>query len=284
MAADSRSGPAAATPVLAGTVDAWAEAHSVGVRQRGDLMIMYGSTLFLVGVDPDASPHPGLWLTAGLTPDTGTLAAGMATSGLLANWVADAARLPVGELIDAAGQVAPGAEGLVLLPYFAGERSPVFDPDARGVALGLTLAHTRAHLMRAALEAVAMGVRHNLEAFDSVRPGESRWRPVAVGGGLGGGGLGGGGGVGGGAPGSPWPQIVSDVSGRAQDIPAQTVGASYGGALLAAAAVGMVPPDTDWTKIVATVQPRPELADLYDRRYAVYRDLYTATRPLLPRL
>jgi xylulokinase len=68
------------------------------------------------------------------------------------------------------------------------------------------------------------------------------------------------------------------------DIPAQTVGASYGDALLAAAAVGLVPPGTDWTKIVAIVQPRPEVADLYSRRYAVYRDLYTATRPLIARL
>jgi xylulokinase len=267
--ASAATGLPPGTPVLAGTVDAWAEAHSVGVRQRGDLMIMYGSTLFLVGVDPAARPHPGLWLTAGLTPDTGTLAAGMATSGLLANWVADTAGLPVGELIEMAGQVAAGAEGLVLLPYFAGERSPIFDPDARGVALGLTLAHTPAHLMRAALEAVAMGVRHNLEAFDSVRPDGSQWRSVAVGGG---------------AIGSLWPQIVSDVSGRAQEMPAQTVGASYGDALLAASATGMVPPGTDWTKIVATVQPRPEFAALYDRQYAVYRELYAVTRPLIPRL
>jgi xylulokinase len=275
--ASAATGLPPGTPVLAGTVDAWAEAHSVGVRQRGDLMIMYGSTLFLIGVDPAADPHPGLWLTAGLAPGTRTLAAGMATSGLLANWIADTAGRPVGELIGAASHVAAGAEGLMLLPYFAGERSPVFDPDARGVALGLTLAHTPAHLMRAALEAVAMGVRHNLEAFDSVRPGESRWRPVAVGGGATGGGTGG-------AAGSLWPQIVSDVSGRAQGIPAQTVGASYGDALLAAVAAGLVPPGTDWTRIVATVQPRSELADLYDRRYAVYRDLYTATRPLIPRL
>jgi xylulokinase len=257
------------TPVLAGTVDAWAEAHSVGVRQPGDLMIMYGSTLFLVGVDPAARPHPGLWLTAGLTPDSGTLAAGMATSGLVATWVADTARLPVGELIAAASEVTPGADGLVLLPYFAGERSPLFDPEARGVAFGLTLAHTPAHLMRAALEAVAMGVRHNLEAFDAARPSGSPWRAVAVGGG---------------AAGSLWPQIVSDVCGRAQDIPAQTVGASYGDALLAAAAVGLVAPNADWTTIVETIAPRPELADLYDRRYALYRDLYAVTRPLVPRL
>jgi len=123
--------------------------------------------------------------------------------------------------------------------------------------------------MRAALEAVAMGMRHNLEAFDSARPGQSSWRPVAVGGGT---------------SGSLWPQIVSDVCGRPQDIPAQTIGASYGDALLAAAAVGLVAPDTDWTKVVATVEPRPELAELYDQRYTVYRDLYAATRPLLPRL
>jgi xylulokinase len=257
------------TPVLAGTVDAWAEAHSVGVRRRGDLMLMYGSTLFMVGVDPDAQPHPGLWLTAGLTPDAGTLAAGMATSGLLATWVADTAAEPVGPLIEAAGKIAPGADSLVLLPYFAGERSPLFDPQARGVALGLTLQHTPAHLMRAALEAVAMGVRHNLEAFDSVRPGSSGWRPVAVGGG---------------ATGSLWPQIVSDVTGRAQEIPEQSVGASYGDALLAATAAGLVPAGTDWTRIASTVRPRPELAALYDRRYAVYRDLYAATRPLVSRL
>jgi xylulokinase len=267
--AASSTGLPAGTPVLAGTVDAWAEAHSVGVRRTGDLMIMYGSTLFLVGVDPAAGVHPGLWRTAGLTPGSGTLAAGMATSGLLASWVAELTGRPAGELIEAAGYVPPGSGGLVLLPYFAGERSPLFDPGARGVILGLTLAHTPAHLMRAALEAVAMGVRHNLEAFDAARPDAAGWRAVAVGGGT---------------AGSLWPQLVSDVSGRAQDIPAQTIGASYGDALLAAAAAGMVPPDTDWTTIARTVAPRPELAELYDRRYAVYRDLFAATRPLNDRL
>jgi len=267
--AASSTGLPAGTPVLAGTVDAWAEAHSVGVRHDGDLMVMYGSTLFLIGVDPTAHAHPGLWRTAGLSPQAGTLAAGMATSGLLADWVAGLTGKPVGDLIQEAGAVPPGAESLVLLPYLAGERSPLFDPGARGVVLGLTLAHTPAHLMRAALEAVAMGVRHNLEAFDSVRADASGWRAVAVGGG---------------AAGSLWPQLVSDVSGRAQDIPEQAIGASYGDALLAATAVGMVPPDTDWTTISRTVQPRPELAELYDRRYGLYRDLFAATRPLNDRL
>src|SRR5260370_5045643 len=108
-----------------------------------------------------------------------------------------------------------------------------------------------------------------LEAFDSVRADASGWRAVAVGGG---------------AAGSLWPQLVSDVSGRAQDIPEQAIGASYGDALLAATAGGMVPPDTDWTTRPRTVQPPPDLAELYDRRYGLYRDLFAATRPLNDRL
>jgi xylulokinase len=267
--AAAATGPPAGTPVLAGTVDAWAEAHSVGVRSDGDLMIMYGSTLFLVGVDPRAGVHPGLWRTAGLVPGTSTLAAGMATSGLLASWVAEMTGTPVAELAAAAADVPAGADGLVLLPYFAGERSPLFDPGARGVAIGLTLAHSPAHLMRAAYEAVAMGVRHNLEAFAAVRRGARGWRAVAVGGGT---------------AGHLWPQVVSDVTGRSQDVPEQTIGACYGDALLAATAAGLVPDGTEWTKLARTVRPRPELAELYDRRYDIYRQLYAATRPLVGRL
>ena len=156
-----------------------------------------------------------------------------------------------------------------MLPYFAGERSPLFDPGARGIAAGLTLQHTPAHLMRSAYEAVAMGVRHNLEAFYSVRQGAGGWRAVAVGGGT---------------AGALWPQLVSDVTGRPQDIPEQTIGASYGDALLAATAAGLVPSGTDWTKLARIIQPRPELADIYDRRYAVFREMYAATRALVGRL
>jgi xylulokinase len=158
---------------------------------------------------------------------------------------------------------------LVLLPYFAGERSPVFDPGARGVALGLTLAHTPAHWMRAAYEAIAMGVRHNLEAFDQSRTAGAPWRAVAVGGG---------------AAGQLWPQVVSDVTGRVQYLPEQTIGACYGDALMAATTLGLVPQGTDWTRIDREIRPRPELAELYQRRYEIYRELYPATRQLIAQL
>jgi len=77
------------TPVCAGTVDAWAEAFSAGVRRAGDLMLMYGSTMFFVQVLRDITRHPQLWTTAGVDPGTYTLAAGMSTSGILTSWAQD---------------------------------------------------------------------------------------------------------------------------------------------------------------------------------------------------
>ncbi|HEY3924624.1 MAG TPA: FGGY family carbohydrate kinase [Acidothermaceae bacterium] len=268
-AAAALTGLPVGTPVLGGTVDAWAEAHSVGVRADGDLMLMYGSTMFMVGIDAGVHAHPGLWRTVGVSAQTTSLAAGMATSGLLTTWIADLTGRKVTELAIEAETIQPGSDGLVLLPYFAGERSPVFDPGARGVALGLTLAHTAAHWMRAAYEAIAMGVRHNLEAFDMSRAAGTPWRAVAVGGG---------------AAGQLWPQIVSDVTGRVQYMPEQTIGACYGDALMAATTLGLVPEGTDWTRISREIIPRPELAELYQRRYEIYRELYPATRQLIAQL
>jgi xylulokinase len=197
----------------------------------------------------------------------------MATSGLLTAWVAELTGRSLAELTQGAAALPPGADGLVLLPYFAGERSPLFDPGARGAVLGLELRHRPEHLMRAAYEAVAMGVRHILEHFDtSSTDGErrdARWRIVASGGG---------------AAVPAWTQIVSDVTQLRQLVPATTVGAAYGDALLAATAAGLTAPDADWTRDATVVEPRPEAAAAYDRLYGVYRDAYTATRPLMDRL
>ena len=120
--------------MVAGTVDAWAEAASVGVRDPGDLMVMYGTTMFLVEVVERAAPAPHVLGTAGLFPGTQSLAAGMATSGALDLLVPRAGRGRSYEsLLVEAGAVPAGSDGLVVLPYFAGERTPLFDPQARGV-------------------------------------------------------------------------------------------------------------------------------------------------------
>jgi xylulokinase len=243
-------------PVTAGTVDAWAEATSVGVREPGDVMVMYGTTMFLVQVIAAPAPHPALWTTSGVYPGTWSLAAGMATSGAVTDWLRELVGTDFGTLVAEAADVPPGSRGLLLLPYFAGERTPIFDPAARGLIAGLTLAHGRAELYRAALEGIAYGVRHNLEVMRAA--GGPARRLVAVGGGT---------------QGGLWTRIVSDVTGLAQVVPAETVGACLGDAMLAAAAAGV--DVTDWNPDDHVVHPSGD--GPYDDFYTRYRELYPAT-------
>ena len=261
-AAAGETGVPAGTPVVAGTIDAWSEALSIGVEAPGSLMLMYGTTMFMVAAAESARPDERIWQTAGVQPHTRTVAAGMATSGAVTAWLRDVTGgAPFEALIDEAAATPPGADALVVLPYFAGERTPLFDPLARGTIAGLTLRHTRGHLYRAVLEGTAMGVRHNLEVFEQVGVETSVLRAV-----------------GGGTRGSLWTQVVSDVLGRPQEIPACTVGAAYGDALLAARGAGVVDPSAQWYETAACVEPDARTRDVYGELYGVYRRLYESTR------
>ena len=257
------TGLVAGTPVVAGTIDTWAEAAGAGVRAPGEMLIMYGTTMFLVEVLTEARPHPRLWSTASLRPGTHNLAGGMASAGALTQWWASLTSGDYGALALEAAQVAPGSDGLVALPYFSGERAPLFDPRARGLICGLTLGHGRAHVYRALLEATAYASRHILEVMAEAGGGSDE-RIVAVGGGTGQ---------------DLWTQIVSDVTGRSQEIPRETAGAPYGDALLAAAGTGLASLDAPWNQIDRAVEPRLENRPVYDMLYGVYRELYPATQP-----
>lgn len=253
------TGLPAGLPVTTGTIDAWAEAAGIGVRAPGDIMLMYGTTMFLTQVLTEPTPHPGLWTTCGTWPGTYTLAAGMATSGAVTDWLRTLTGGDFTDLVDEAAQVPPGSRGLLVLPYFAGERTPLFDPEARGMIAGLTLSHGRPELYRAVLEGIGYGVRHNLEAMAAA--GGQATRLVAVGGGT---------------KGGLWTRIVSDITGLPQQLPADTVGAALGDALLAAEAVGL---DTaGWNPIIATIEPDPARTAGYAHYYRHYRALYESTR------
>jgi xylulokinase len=271
--AAEETGLAVGTPVTAGTVDAAAEAVSVGVVEPGDLMVMYGTTLFFLLVTNRPIPDRRMWATGYTLPGTYDAAGGMATTGALTRWFRDEfaagevmAEAEGGEnayavLADAAAQVPAGAGGLICLPYFAGERTPIHDPDARGVFAGLTLSHTRAHLYRAMLEGTAYGVRHNLETLRDM--GAHPERLVAVGGGT---------------SNRLWLQIVSDVAGVAQTVPRRTIGASYGDAFLAGLATGIIPDigalTGTWVKVSEVIESDTSAKAQYDKYYRVYRDLY----------
>lgn len=265
-AAAAATGLAAGTPVAVGAVDALSEAVGVGAVNTGDLMLMYGSTAFFVLIADDPSPAPGMWLVPGAFPGSRVVAAGMATTGLLTDWFRSnlAPGVEYGQLFAEAAQVPPGSNGLIVLPYFSGERTPINDPDARGVFAGLSLAHGRPDLFRAILEGVAYGIRHNLEAMRGANAPINR--VVAVGGGT---------------AGDLWPQIVCDASGVEQQMPISGAGAVLGNAFLGAVAAGhMAIGDLDrWTGIERTLIP----ADVteYEAGYRKYIDLYPAIRAVI---
>lgn len=250
----------AGIPVITGTIDAWAEAVSVDAASPGDLMLMYGTTTFLVATTVEPVASRTLWPASGVEPGAYALSGGMASSGAITGWLRELTGSPeFDELLVEAKASGPGANGLVMLPYFAGERSPIADPGARGVIAGLTLSHTRGDLYRAALEAAAFGVRHHLETLTAAEL--SLDRVVAVGGG---------------ARSDLWPQIVSDVTGLVQRIPRRVVGASYGGSMLAA----RLAHGTDvsrWNPTDHEIVPDPARRERYDELYRLYRDLYPAS-------
>jgi xylulokinase len=266
-AASNTTGIPKGVPVIGGTIDAWSEAVSVGALRPGDLMLMYGTTMFLVNTLQARATSSSLWGTVGVVPGTYNLAGGMATSGAITSWLRQMVGSPdFATLLSEADKSGPGANGLLMLPYFAGERTPIADPNARGLVAGLTLDHTRGDLYRATLEATAFGVRHNVDPLTS-RGGDVR-RTIAVGGGTRGG---------------LWTQIVSDVTGLEQQIPSVTIGASFGAAYLAAEALGPVAIE-EWNPIVSATQPCRDSSARYETLYGLYRELYDSTASLTHRL
>ncbi|MDQ0643092.1 FGGY-family carbohydrate kinase [Microbacterium murale] len=269
-AASAVTGIPTGTPVITGTIDAWTEAVSVGAHEIGDLMLMYGTTMFLVATGEQTLRTPSMWTTAGAFPGTRNLAGGLSTSGALTAWIKDLTGSDYPELLAEAELSGPGAKGLLILPYFAGERTPIQDPDARGVIAGLTLEHGRGDLYRAALEATALGVRHNVETMRAA--GADIRRIVAVGGGT---------------QGQLWLQVISDVTGLVQEVPETTIGASYGAAFLAASAVaseGAAPVITDWNPITQTITPNPVHRDFYDTLFDRYVRLYEGSKDVVHEL
>ena len=251
-------------PVASGTIDSWAEVAASGLRGPGEALLVYGTTMFLLEVGTAARPDARLWSTTSFAPGARNLAGGIGAAGALATWfhgVTGAGSLD--ELVEEAAAAGPGGGGLLALPYFNGERTPLFDPDARGALFGLTTAHDRGHVLRALLEGAAFAVRHNLEVMAEAGAGITALRAS-----------------GGGARDGLWPGIVSDVTGLPQRrLAAETgaaTGAAAGSALFAAIALGEADLATSWAR-PEELRP-PATAPLYDGLYGLYRELYPATR------
>ncbi len=261
------------TPVVAGLVDAFASFHGARMLDAGDAIDVGGAAggfgvyarrpVEIVGGFTTPAPLPGLYSVGGA----------MATTGAALDWFATdllGGSISISNLIDEAAAVEPGAEGLVFLPYLAGERSPLWDPSARGAFAGLTLRHGRAHLVRAILEAAALAIRHVAAPMLEAGLEVSAMR-----------------GCGGPAASEAWNQIKADITGFTVEVPRVRETATVGAAILGAVGVGAHPdlPTAirSMTAIDRRFEPDPERQRIYDRVYEAYVGLHPAIAPVLRR-
>ena len=265
--AAAETGLAQGTPVTCGTIDAASEAVSVGVAGPGDMMMMYGSTIFIIEVTERRLNDARLWHAPWLYPGSHAAMAGLATSGTLTHWFRDqfARELPretaFATLTAEALASPPGARGLICLPYFSGERTPIHDVQAKGAFFGLNLTHGRGDIYRAVLEGIASATRHITESYAEAGAGPKRVLAV-----------------GGGTKNRPWLQATSDMTGLDQVVCRVTTGASFGNAFLAARAIGVAAEIADWNPVAEVV--RAEAHGVYARQYDLFRRLYEQTRDI----
>lgn len=261
----------AGTPVVAGVVDAWASFHGAGMTVAGDAIDVGGAGGGF-GVYWDRPVRPaGSFVTIAPLPGLYSIGGAMAATGRAIDWFRDAV-VAAGDsteaLLEAAAATPPGADGALFLPYLAGERSPLWDPTARGAFVGLTLRHGRGHLARAILEASALAIRHVAEPIlaAGITPGDMRI-------------------CGGPARSETWNQIKADVTGFPVAVPSVLETAVVGSAVLAATGIGAFPDVPTairgMTRVDRRLEPRPELRDLYAAAYDAYVRLHPAIAPIV---
>ena len=270
-AAADALGLRAGIPVAGGTNDAFASYLGAGLLEAGDAYDPGGSAGGFGVYWHEPVEVPGAFVTPAPLEGLYSVGAAMAATGRALDWFRDAVvggGISTERLLEEAASTPPGADGVLFLPYLAGERSPIWDPTATGLFAGLTLAHERGHLARAIIEASALAIRH--VATPMLRAGVTVTAMRACGGP---------------ARSATWNQVKADVTGFTVLVPAVLETAVLGSAILGAIGVGVTAdlPGAirSMTRIEHRLEPRPEFAETYDRAFAAYTGLYPAVAPVL---
>ena len=258
-------------PVAGGTNDAFSSYLGAGLLEPGDAFDPGGSAGGFGVYWHESVEVSGAFVTPAPLAGRFSVGAAMAATGRALEWFRDDVidgATTTERLIEEAATTSPGADGLVFLPYLAGERSPIWDASATGVLAGLTLAHGRGHITRAILEASALAIRHVSTPMLAAGVIVTAMRVC-----------------GGPARSDTWNQIKADVTGFHVLVPAVLETAVLGSAILGAVGVG-VQPDLPaairaMTRIERELEPRPEYRETYARVYEAYTALYPAVAPVL---
>jgi sugar (pentulose or hexulose) kinase len=262
------------TPVCSGGVDCLPATLGAGVFEPGQHVAMIGTSMGWGYVHDKPLSAKNL-VTMPYVIDSDKLDytfGGAATAGALLKWFrGNFAQLEVlnerngksraYKVLDKdAEKVGPGSMGLVILPYFMGERAPIWDVNARGVIFGLTLFHTKAHVYRALMESVAYSLKHTIE---NVQIGSSLGDKLIITGGV--------------TKSRLWRKIFADVTGYPVLCPGGEVEAPLGDIFLAGAGTGVIDyrETKKWVKFDEMIVPDKELNVLYDKYYEQYKDIYS---------
>lgn len=298
-AAAAATGLPAGIPVVAGGGDQAAGAVGVGLAQPGQISLSVGTS----GVVFAPTDRPAHLFAAGAAVPTGLDAGALETvhsfchavpgiwhvmgvmlsSGGSLRWLRDtlyapeaaadraAGREPYDRITAEAEQAAPGAEGLLFAPYLTGERTPHANPHARGAFVGLGLHHSRAHMARAVLEGIALGLR---DCLDLVRALGVQGEEVRI--------------TGGGARSPLWRAIIAGALGLPLRLLEVDEGPAFGAAILAAVGCGAHPSVPAACQAMvrtgAAVPVDPALADRYSRLLPLFRQSYRQLAPVFPAL
>lgn len=284
MAGAAFTGLSAGTPVVAGCMDTVSASIGCGVMQPGQCFVIMGTAARVC--EPLAAPDfdarfmncthvgPGTWLAIGALNGIGSSWRWIRdTFGHVERAVAESTGQTAYDVLDAEAERAPaGSKGLVFLPYVAGERTPIWDPFARGVFLGVTLSHTRSDFLRSVLEGAAFAIRQVLEILERERgvliP-EVRISGTAAASGV-------------------WNQIIADVVGKDVVTMVENQTEVLGAALVAGVGMGVFPDyPTAIARMVATGKRfawNPQRHAAYDQLFPIYQDLYADLKPYFERL
>lgn len=260
--------------VAIGGIDAYAGMIGVDALQPGTVALITGTSTCQLIQSESAVFHAGLWgpFESAVIPEQWTLEAGQASTGGTVRWLLDNLGGDIGASADRflradalAAVVPPGAEGLTVLDFWQGSRTPVKDPLARGVIFGLTTAHGQGHLLRAVYEATAFGNRFILETFVSLGVPVGTLRTC-----------------GGATRSALWLQILADVAGVPITLTAVEDTVALGSAICAAVAAGcyahVVEAASTMVQQTAQIVPDPATFPAYSEAYGRYRSLMTALR------
>ena len=278
--ASMECGLAVGTPVVAGGLDAACGTLGAGVIHPGETQEQGGQAGGMSICMDSYKADPRLILGFHVVPGQWLLQGGTTGGGGVMRWFerefADYERIMEEEtgksslvqLNEIGEKVAPGCDGVVFLPYMAGERSPIWNPHAKGVFYGLDFSKTKGHMLRACMEGVAFSLRHNLEIAQEAGAQVQVLRAM-----------------GGSANSLLWTQIKSDITGKPIVVPSSDTATTLGAAILAGVGVGFY--ESYEEAVALTVKetrshtPNEENKEIYDRTYETYLSLYENLRELM---